>query len=157
MESPLLPLFFSLCLSCSLAHASVAWLMAGDQSKSAWETEYFSGKIIPLDLVCKTKAVLCFTLTLHWRWDACCASGSGFLGTWIKNMIKSMWSTRSCHTFKPTHTHTYTPKHTRSRFYCARMHTQTLSTYHYMHALNFGLTLDFQLTVLNFELMFCLI
>lgn len=39
--------------------------MAGDQSKSAGETEYFSDKIIPLDLQRNTKAVLCFTHTLH--------------------------------------------------------------------------------------------
>lgn len=50
----------------SLAHASAVWLMAGDQSESAWETEYFSHKIIPFDLVCWTKAALCFALTLHW-------------------------------------------------------------------------------------------
>ena len=39
--------------------------MAGDQSKSVGEAEYFSDKIIPLDLQHDTKAVLCFTHTLH--------------------------------------------------------------------------------------------
>lgn len=66
--------------------------MVGDQSKSAWETEYFSGKIIPLDLLCNTKAVLCFTLTLHWGRGACCARGPGFLGAWIKNTSESAYT-----------------------------------------------------------------
>lgn len=107
--------FLSLSLSPSLTHASAVWLMAGDQSKSAWETEYFSGKIILLDLLCNTKAVLCFTLTLHWGRGACCASGSSFLCAWIKNMSEYAFS------LLPPHTHTHRYAHTHTSFPIAQL------------------------------------
>ena len=144
MESPSLPLSFPLSLSPSLAHASAVWLMAGDRSKSAWETEYFSGKIIPLDLVCNTKAVLCFTLTLHWGRGACCSRGLGFLVAWIKNTSESMCPICSYHTHIRTHASPPSPP---------KPHDCPL----YMHALNFALTFDFQLTVTNFKITFYLI
>lgn len=140
--------FLSLSLSPSLTHASAVWLMAGDQSKSAWETEYFSGKIIPLDLLCNTKAVLCFTLTLHWGRGACCASGSSFLCAWIKNMSEYAFG------LLPPPTHTQICAHTH---FISNSPTSTPSTYHYMHALNFALTSDWQWTVRNFKLIFSLI
>ena len=135
MEAPSLP------LSPSLTHASAVWLMAGDPSKSAWETEYFSGKIIPLDLLCNTKAVLCttqvlcftFTLPLRTRCLSWWAAGSGFLGAWIKNTSES---TCRVHSLSHTHTHTHAQTHTHTLTHLLSNLTSVPSTYRYMHPLN---------------------